>query len=256
MRATIRSWINRALRWPFAALLVTLSSLSFAAERITLTTMLPKDDAVVQLAHLIYGEAFRRLGYELEIVHRPSLRSELYAERGIVDGELGRGKDYGAEHPNLIQVREPALWLTYAAYAINQKLEVKTWDSIKGTGLRVEYLAGMQTPSSKLPHVVDVGKLSSIQSSRQGLHKLVAGRTDVYVDFEEQIDALLKREPFGTPGAIAKKGTLERVAVHGYLHRRHSALEPLLSAVLKDLKKEGLIAIYSTQVRLAAPANF
>ncbi|MYM65392.1 hypothetical protein GTP45_00910 [Pseudoduganella sp. FT55W] len=173
----------------------------------------------------------------------------------MVDGELGRGKDYGDSHPNLVRVNEPALSLTLAAYALNPTLKLKNWDSMQGDRWRVEYQRGMQMPSTRLASVVPASLQSTISSPRLGLRKLAAGRTDIYIDFAEHIDPLLKSEPFTFSELVVKVGNMERVAIHAYLNRRHAALEPKLSAVLRDMKTEGLIKAYTQQAHHSSKAD-
>ena len=86
----------------------------------------------------------------------------------------------------------------------------------------------------------------------QGMKKLIAGRTDLYVGPEMVLTQLLQSEElrqfFQTKEAKGDKvrvaGVLEEIALHAYVHQTHHDLAPQLSTVLKAMKEEGLIEQY------------
>lgn len=248
----------RHIAWeaPFAALLWLLVAPANAEEPagnnvIVLTTIVPKDDHPLgKLVDRIYRDAFGRLGLVFVYRYRPPLRGTLEAENGRVDGEMGRGADYGAAHPNLVRVREPVLHLTLAAYTANPNITLGKWDDFRLKKYRTEYRMGMLMPKSRLTPRVQSDLLSSVPATLHGLKKLAAGRTDVYVDFEEYVEPLLRAEQFMNIERIVKAGTMERVAIHAYLANKHAKLEPRLSEVLRKMKKEGVVDRYREELFL------
>ena len=220
---------------------------------IVMTTVIPKDEAPLgQWLNLIYREAFRRLGLELVYVYLPPRRGEVDADAGNVDGELARGPDYGASHPALVRVEEPAMMLTMSAFTVDPVIRVQGWESLQSARYRIEYRAGFRGPEEQLALFARGASVSSVATTGQGLQKLVAGRTDMYIDLEEYVATRLHDAPFANSERIVKAGVLAKFAVHAYLNRKHAALQPALSAALRDMKKEGLIAKYRAQAEAAA----
>ena len=56
----------------------------------------------------------------------------------------------------------------------------------------MEYLRGVEPLGDMLNDVVSEGYLFAITSPEQGLHKLLAGRSDVFIDFPGRISALIE----------------------------------------------------------------
>jgi ABC-type amino acid transport substrate-binding protein len=197
---------------------------------------------------LVYREAFRRLGVDFEYRHYPAKRASLMADEGRVDGELARVYAYEQQHPELIRVEEALFSTRFVAVASTPEIKLDGWESLRGTTYRVEYVRGHQRAHDRLIEVVEPGRLSAISSWRQGLKKLILGRTDVFVDSEFVINNLLKQEEFQSANLMVV-GVMEEISLHAYLHKRHAPLAAQLSAVLKDIKSEGLIEQYATLAR-------
>lgn len=75
------------------------------------------------------------------------------------------------------------------------------------------------------------------------MKKLMAGRTDIYVDLDIDLVEIL-RSPEFIQSDIHIAGVVEEVVAHSYLHKRYASLAPKLSAILKDMKQDGLIEKY------------
>ncbi|WP_155319152.1 hypothetical protein [Desulfosarcina alkanivorans] len=195
---------------------------------------------------LIYTEAFRRLGYELQYDIYPLARLTMMVDAGEVDGEIQRPGEYQAAHQNLIRVDESPASVRYGAYTVKPGIVLQGWNSLKNTSYRVEYRLGASRSEAELKSVVNPGNLSQIAKTEQGLKKLILGRTDVFVDLEHNITNTVKRldrADFDT-SAVYQAGLMQETAMYAYLHKKHSALVPKLASVLKAMKQEGLIEQY------------
>lgn len=189
---------------------------------------------------LIYREALRRLGYELELRSYPALRASMMSDAGQVDGEINRADRYGRRHKNMVRV-EPAHFSTsFAAYARPAVHLRPGWESLRNRGYRVEYRSGVAISELQLPAVVPAADLSSASRTLFGLRKLKQGRTDVFVDLETVVEPLLRLPEFAGAG-IRRAAVMETVEMHAYLHARHRALAAQLSRVLAQLKREGYV---------------
>ncbi len=219
---------------------------SSAAETITMAFIdNQQQDVLFKTAELVYREAFRRLG--LGFAHRqyPTLRCGVMANNGEVDGEPARVGNYANAYPNLIRVEEPVLTLKTAAFAGNPSLSLNGWDSLKNTPYRVEYLKNSVNTERELSQRVPAERLSDVGTISQGLKKLQAGHTDIFVGTEAIVMRILARESFKDKG-IHQVGVMQEITLYPFLHKKHSPLAPKLAEVLRQMKAEGVFEQYQT----------
>jgi len=209
-----------------------------------------------RFVQLVYTEAFKRLGLEMVFQYYPAARASHMADIGTVDGELSRVFHYNNSHSVLVRVDEPAFVVRFSAFATNPSIEVNGWDSLNKTPYRVEYRLGSKIVHERLKARVPRENLSVVTHESQGIRKLLAGRTDVYIHEEEAVLDLLSSTPFRAEmeedfglRTIHKVGVLEEQTIHAFLHERHRELVPRLSAVLKAMRAEGLLEHYSQIVK-------
>lgn len=198
-------------------------------------------------ARLVYREALRRLGYQLEVRSWPALRASMMSDSGQVDGELSRAARYGRRHPDLVRIEPSHFSISFPAYARGSLRLQPGWEGLRNTGYRVEYRSGVAVAELELPAVVPPDNLSTCSRTEHGLAKLAQGRTDVFIDLDSVVEPLLKRPALARAG-IHQVALMEKVEMHAYLHQRHRALAGALSAVLAQLGGEG----YIERCRLAA----
>ena len=189
---------------------------------------------------LIYRDALGRLGYSLTLRPFPSKRASAMVDNGELDGEVHRVASYIEAHPALVRVAEPHFTGSFSAYATSD-LDLKPgWNSLLNTSYRVEHRAGSYHPTRELKKVVDPARLSSVSSTVLGLRKLAGGRTDIFIDNEGVVSQALESEEFRNAG-IRRVALMEKADAYLFLHARHSALAPRLSAVLSCMRKDGSI---------------
>lgn len=197
---------------------------------------------------LIYAEAFRRLGYRLVVVPLPPLRATRMAEAGLIDGELERSTAYGATHPGLVRIDQVSQILTLGAYVVDPGIRIERTDAFVKSPYRFEYRMGIRAAQAGVPGGIPESQISVIGSTEQGLRKLAAGRTDVYIDFDERVNLTMRLQPALQGGHIFRAGTLQEVRINAYLSRKRAALAPVLAAELDTMKREGVIAGYERAI--------
>lgn len=196
---------------------------------------------------LIYTDAFQQLGVGLEIRAFPAARAAAEAAAGNVDGELARSYEYEATQTALMRVPEPTFFARTIAFAQRPDIQLAPgWESLRGTPYHVEYRLGYPVIAQKLAAVLPAGQLSEVRNAETGLRKLVLGRSDLYVDFADIVEAQLERAEFRNAG-IRAATLLERGPVHAYLNRKHADLAPRLAAILKKMRDSGQIERYRQQ---------
>lgn len=231
---------------PLFFLSVFLICLCFPApadEKPTLTFAYPNPPdhpQTVRLSRLV-KEACRRVGYEFRYKEYPAMRATLAATTGVVDGEMSRVKSYGSIHPNLIRVEEHHSVGEFYAYTTNPTLKLDGWDSLKKTGLKVDYRLGLMAPTVNLPKVVAPGNLHIVGTAIQGFERLFRGRADVFVDTPSNIVPILASQEFRIIAHgrnFYRAGAMLRTTGHTWLHEKHRHLAPRFSAAFKAMKEE------------------
>ncbi|BBO78759.1 hypothetical protein DSCW_61760 [Desulfosarcina widdelii] len=208
---------------------------------IVMATIQGPTDYYGKWGELIYTEAFRRLNVNLVIKVYPLERANLMVSRKQVDGDIGRSLAFYESYPHLIQVQEFPFSMKLSAFAVDPAIRIDGWESLRKTPYRVEYLLGSKLLPKKLAPLVDPEKLSSVTHWVQGLKKLMAGRTDIFLEAEGIVLYYLENDAYFKDAPIRIAGVLLESPVHAYLQPEHAELALHLSGVLKEMKAEGII---------------
>ncbi len=100
--------------------------------------------------------------------------------------------------------------MTVAAYKADKSIEeLNDWESLRSTDYFIEYPRGMKICERNLEEVVNAGRLSNITMTSQGLKKLIAKRTDIYVDDVNSVIPYLNNERYGFHGKVHFAGTMQ-----------------------------------------------
>ena len=83
---------------------------------------------------------------------------------------------------------------------------------------------------------------------------MISKRVDVYIDSENMIISILESADFKSSNLYIV-GVMEKFTAHAYLHKKNKDLVPKLSAILKDMKKEGLFEKYRSAANLKTYFN-
>lgn len=199
----------------------------------------------------IYTQAFSRMGIQLSYRILPPKRASLYTDEGLLDGELSRVYDYGSQHPNLVRVEEHHIISVFSAFSSNSTISLNGWGSLKNTNYHIEYRRGIKKSSENISAVVPPKRRAIVNSIQGGIKKLVMNRSDIFIDSEDGVFDYLNSDEYKAMSQgrlIYKVGVMEAVTSHFWLHHKHQELAPLLSTTLKEMKKEGLFALYLKEV--------
>ena len=238
----------RILKILFFMILVLLYQTELFAEEANIRTLkalsgVPENGKVEEFLKQIYTEAFRRLGISIVYRYYPFRRSALMLDKELVDVDLARQYSFWDLHPNLIRVEESGYTDSYAAFAINPSIQMNGWNSLLTPNLRIDYLRGHTRIEDQIEGMDLENKLLPLAKDVQGLDRLIAGRSDVYLSSELFVKVLLATDQYNNSG-IRMVGILERVDLYAYMLGNYQDIALSLSDVLKDMKKEGLIDQY------------
>jgi hypothetical protein len=204
---------------------------------------------------LIYTEAFSRLNMRVQFIQMSLRRSSAAAENGDIDAEAPKTWSHGNEYPGLIRVDEPVFEISLDIYTANPSLKPNSLDAFP-RNLNVEFRRDVTDCRDALQAVFSPDRISDIASSEQGLRKLIAGRTDLYCDAGVAIAYILSKSKDGEFASVRKVSNIGRpVPLYTYLSKKDAALAPRLTAVLKQMKTEGLFERYKVQAAEQTPVE-
>ncbi|MCV2370505.1 hypothetical protein [Roseateles oligotrophus] len=206
---------------------------------------------------LVYAEAFKRMGVQLEMVVAPLKRIEMMLERGEIDGETMRGPAYGALHPELILVDLPLMPVLYGFYALNPVAGLARVEDLRSANFRGAYRRGVIYCQNALSPLMPTRRLDAVTTVKQGIGMLQAGHADFFCDVNMGI---LNHEYSAAGRSVPKLQKLFDISAPvsngGYLHAKHAVFGMALAVTLKQMEKEGLFEKYrlETMARLS-PRN-
>lgn len=208
----------------------------------------PETNYTGKWQRLIHTEIFKRLGIKIEFRDYPPKRAGMEADAGNIDGEAIRPYQYASEHSDLRRIEEFIFKIDFSAFAVKDSIpQISGWDSLKGTKYKIEYRRGTSMCEINLSKVVRGENLSDVTDTLQGLKKLLSGRTDIFVDGEPGVLALMQTPEF-RDSRIRNIGLMESAPMYAYVHKKHAALAPKMAEIIKAMKAEGLIEQYRIAV--------
>ncbi|MEW6513833.1 MAG: transporter substrate-binding domain-containing protein [Pseudomonadota bacterium] len=223
------------MRTLFHAFLVCLLALVMPAfaEMPTLsvsTNNTPMDrKALEQLSQ----EAFRRIGVNFKLVSLPSERSLNSANLGEVDGEGLRVAGLSSQYPNLIQVPERFIGISFVAFAKDASIRIdRGWDSLKPYS--VAFITGWKMFEANAGGARVVNK---VDKPEQLFQMLDSGRIDLAL--YTRADGVVMARKLGMSAIAPLSPALKDVDMYLYLHKKHEALVPRLTKALQDMKADG-----------------
>ncbi|WP_089418366.1 substrate-binding periplasmic protein [Vitreoscilla filiformis] len=206
-------------------------SLSVCARHVlTISTNNTPSDrkALEQLA----AEAFRRVGFGIQVVNNPSERSLVLANQGEVDGEGLRVAGLATQYPHLIQVPERFIGISFVAFVRQPGLQLDGWASLQPH--RIGFITGWKMFEA---HATGARIVNRVDTPEQLFRMLAQDRIDVALYTLADGLALVQR--LGLSGIQAVTPSLRDVDMFLYLHQRHSALVPQVAQALRDMKADG-----------------
>ena len=182
---------------------------------------------------MLSREAFRRIGLEFKLVSLPSERSLKSADAGEVDGEGLRVAGLTAQYPNLVQVPERYVRISFVAFAKDATISLDNgWDSLKPYS--VAYITGWKMFEA---NAAGARAVSKVDKAEQIFQMLDSGRVDLAL-YTRADGVVLVRE-LGLRAIAPVSPALKDVDMFLYLHKKHQALVPRLAHALKDMKADG-----------------
>jgi polar amino acid transport system substrate-binding protein len=178
-------------------------------------------------------EAFRRIGADFKLVSLPSERSLYAANLGEVDGEGLRVAGLSSQYPNLVQVPERFISVSFVAFAKDATLRMdQSWDSLKPYS--VAFITGWKMFETNATTARIVNK---VDKPEQMFRMLDGGRVDLALYTRADGIALVRGLGLSSIAPLAP--ALKDVDMYLYLNQKHAALVPKLAQALRNMKADG-----------------
>jgi polar amino acid transport system substrate-binding protein len=216
----------------FVTLMVTLLGTAMAeAPSITVSTNnTPLDRKALQE---LSTEAFRRIGVDFKLVSLPSERSLHSANLGEVDGEGLRVAGLSSQYPNLVQVPEHFVSVSFVAFARDATIRIdQGWGSLKPYS--VAFITGWKMFETNATTARIVNK---VDKPEQMFRMLDGGRVDLAL--YTRADGIALARSLGLSAIAPLSPSLKDVDMYLYLNQKHAALVPRLAQALRGMKADG-----------------
>lgn len=191
------------------------------------------DNYYGKVIQLFYSEVFSRLGLldEITIEYYPFNRLEMMLSEGLLDGDLARTSEYGALHPDFIQISEAAFIINLAAFSWNNTLQITSWDDLRDGDYTIDCMVGNNLCELYLPK----GSYEEISHWRQAIDRLLRKRTDIYIIIQETVEHVIDTENI----ELYNVGIISSEPAHMYLHSRNKELVTPITNMIWKMKHEG-----------------
>ncbi len=185
----------------------------------------------------LYERAFDNIGYDFSIVSEPDMRALTMAATGQSDGICVRPSAYMEQFgiADLIKVKVLIAEADMQIWSHNKDLLITRQTPLSSIGRVASFRRGNYWAKQYLADQEGIIHFD-VTTSSTGLKLLAAQRIDFFIGFEPIIGSILSDELL--EGKIYAVGTLHRVKLYPYLHKKHSNLIPALELQLKELLKQ------------------
>lgn len=213
------------LSWLWISLVLQVASAQ-QLPPFTVTASLNQTALTIQIEQQL-TQAYRAIGYQLNIQYLPAERSLKMSSQGKFDGELFRIAAVGQHYPELLQVPVPLAQIQlYAFVNAGREHEFGLWQ--QDATLRIGFVRGFKmaelyevaghktmvnTPGQAV-QMLQQNKIDLLMEDLQSLHEATAG--------DEQAANLVR-----LPDVLATE------ELYHFVHQRHQQLIPALSEQLQ-----------------------
>lgn len=186
-----------------------------------------------QVLRTVSEEAFGRIGVGFKLISLPSERSLRSANEGVVDGEGLRVSGLSSVYPNLVQIPEPYVRISFVAFARDPAIKVGGWESLKQ--YRVAFITGWKMFEM---NASDARAVTRVDGPEQLFRMLDAGRVDLVLYTKDDGLALVEQMKLKSD-IFAMRPALKEVDLFLYLNKKHQPLVPQVAAAIRAMKADG-----------------
>ncbi|WP_019028881.1 substrate-binding periplasmic protein [Colwellia piezophila] len=192
-------------------------------------------DPVTDISSKVIIEAYKRIGIEAKIEQFPSARSLAMANKGTVDGEVGRIAGIESVYPNLIRIPVAINVVEGMVFSKNDINYFPNWQALKA------YIIGIKRGDIFIEKGTKGMQVVPVADSNQLFKMLIKERTDVVV--LAKVTGLSQLKILGIKGIKVHEPAITQVNLFHYVHKKNAYLIPEITNVLKEMEAEGRIAV-------------
>lgn len=224
------------MKLSFILMSILLSFPTFAENKIILSysaTQPPMHtDQLTGFIDFVLTEAYKRIGYKVDISRIDNEHSLINANKGIVDGLSQRISGLTKHYPNLIRVPEKIVDWKFVAFSKQNINTSKGWNSL--IPYTTAMISGWKIFEYNVPETTSVTK---VKDTEQLFNLLNKNRCDIILF--EQFQGLQYIKKMGYKNMKLLKPPMAKREMFNYLHKKHASLVPKLSRALKEIKNDG-----------------
>lgn len=209
--------------------MLATAAMAEAQPVMNVSTLVGEDPAAI-ISEQVLREAYRRLGRKLVVHQLPGERSLVQANDGTMDGELYRKLGMDRDYPNLIIVPVPLLTFELVIFSRGTTFPVNGWESLR------PYTLGFMRGNKIAQENTKGMKAEPVPTLQQAFEKLNMGRTDLVLGHRASGMAVVRSQKL--EGITVLEPPLASFPVYHYLNRKHEALVPELTRVLKQMQAD------------------
>lgn len=213
---------------------IVLATPLFAFSQPIVISAFEGDEPLTGTAAKVMTEAYRRMGWVMELKQFPGERALQVANDGVVDGDLYRMKGIDQAYPHLVVVPVSIVTADVMVFAKDKIFPVRGWKSL--LPYRVGYRIGVKSIEANL---IPGTQSEAVSSLTQLYKKLQAGRNDVVVD--TRLSGLATIHQMGMKDIVMLEPPIMTIQLFHVLHEKNKHLVGPLTKVLKQMEKEGAI---------------
>lgn len=220
----------------YNAVLVSLiffcSTASQAEEKIRFLCGLDANSNYYKAYSGLYKKAFGNLGYEFEMLQRPSRRVAIDVAAGLGDGDCGRVGNLSelTQLDSLVRVNANVARVDASIWSYNPSIDLITKEDLTSGVYRIGIMRGGVLLEHQLKLMMV--KFEEIETPEMGLKMLYAGRIDLLLAPSLRVNAVLEREQaIQAPNNVGRFMALE---IYPYLSKNQ---EHLAIPLAKELNK-------------------
>ena len=150
-----------------------------------------------------------------------------------MDGELYRKQGLAQEYPNLLMVPVPLLTFELVIFSRGTSFAVGGWESLR------PYTFGFVRGNKVAQQNTKGMKAEQVATLQQAFEKLAMGRTDLVLGHRASGMAVVRSQKL--EGITVLEPPLASFPVYHYLNKKHAALVPELTRVLKQMEADTTI---------------
>ncbi|MDN4501095.1 transporter substrate-binding domain-containing protein [Alteromonadaceae bacterium BrNp21-10] len=205
-----------------------------ASEKFTFSTGLETIEQNISIQ--VLQEAYQKIGLTTAVLRFPNLRSLVTANSGYVDGEVSRISQINQRFKNLLQVPVVINYIEGYVFASRNTIPIKDWASLRG--YKLVCVRGLlfveQNLSLRSMPCAHVTRFS------QAVNLLQKKRFDATVF--PKLTGLKIIQDLQLNGVFMLDAQLIKVDLFHYLHKKHKAFLPSITATLRVMEESGRIA--------------